>query len=97
SPERDKEAVTYHYNVSNDFYALWLDSCMVYTCAYFRTPEDTLEQVQEQKLDHVCRKLRLRPGDRLLDAGCGWGAMSIHAAKNYGVEALGVTLSQPQA
>src|ERR1700694_4036788 len=71
---RDREAVTYHYNVSNDFYALWLDQRMVYTCAYFGTPEDTIDTAQERKLDHVCRKLRLRPGDRMLDVGCGWGA-----------------------
>lgn len=96
SLERDREAVSYHYNVSNDFYGLWLDQRMVYTCAYFRTPDDTIDQAQEQKLDHVCRKLRLRPGEKLLDVGCGWGALSIHAAKHYGVEALGATISQPQ-
>jgi len=94
--ERDFEAVTYHYNVSNDFYALFLDRNLVYTCAYFGSPEDSIDTAQERKLDHVCRKLRLKPGDRLLDMGCGWGALSIHAAKNYGVEALGATISQPQ-
>jgi cyclopropane-fatty-acyl-phospholipid synthase len=96
SLERDRQAVGYHYNVSNDFYALWLDSRMVYTCAYFHTPEDSIDAAQEQKLDHVCRKLRLRPGERLLDVGCGWGALTLHAAKNYGAEVLGITLSQPQ-
>src|SRR5205085_2201862 len=69
---------------------------MVYTCAYFHTPEDGIDTAQEQKLDHVCRKLRLRPVDRMLDWGCGWGALAIHAAQNYGAEVLGVTLSRPQ-
>jgi cyclopropane-fatty-acyl-phospholipid synthase len=96
SVERDREAVAYHYNVSNEFYGLWLDRQMVYTCAYFHTPQDTIDKAQEQKLDHVCRKLRLQPGEKLLDVGCGWGALSIHAAKYYGVEALGATISQPQ-
>jgi cyclopropane-fatty-acyl-phospholipid synthase len=96
SKERDRQAVTYHYNVSNDFYALWLDSRMVYSCGYFLTPEDGIDAAQEQKLDYVCRKLRLRPGEKLLDFGCGWGALTLHAAKNYGVHVLGVTISQPQ-
>ena len=96
SLERDRQAVSFHYNASNDFYALWLDQWMVYTCAYFRTPEDSIDTAQEQKLDLVCRKLRLRAGDRLLDLGCGWGGLAIHAARNYGVHVLGVTLSQPQ-
>lgn len=97
SRERDRQAVTYHYDVSNDFYALWLDRRMVYSCAYFATPDDDLDTAQEQKLDYICRKLRLRPGERLLDIGCGWGALVIHAARRYGVEALGITLSRPQA
>jgi cyclopropane-fatty-acyl-phospholipid synthase len=97
SIERDRQAIAYHYDVSNDFYSLWLDRNMVYSCAYFRTPEDGLDQAQIQKLDHICRKLRLRQGDRLLDIGCGWGGLVIHAAREYGVEALGITLSQPQA
>jgi cyclopropane-fatty-acyl-phospholipid synthase len=96
SPERDRRAVTFHYDVSNDFYRLWLDRRMVYSCAYFRSPENSLETAQEQKLDYICRKLRLRPGQRLLDIGCGWGALVIHAAKNFGVRAEGITLSQPQ-
>jgi len=96
SQDRDRQAVTFHYNVSNDFYSLWLDRRMVYTCGYFGTPEDSIDTAQERKLEHVCRKLRLRPGERLLDVGCGWGALAIHAARNYGVEVLGVTLSQPQ-
>ncbi len=97
SQERDQQAVTYHYNVSNDFYALWLDRRMVYSCAYFATPDDDLDTAQEWKLDYICRKLRLRHGQRLLDIGCGWGGLVLHAARNYGVEALGITLSQPQA
>jgi cyclopropane-fatty-acyl-phospholipid synthase len=97
SKERDRQAVTYHYNVSNDFYALWLGKRMVYTCAYFATPDEDLDRAQERKLDYVCRKLRLRQGQRLLDIGCGWGGLVLHAAQHYGVEALGVTLSQPQA
>ncbi len=97
SPERDRQAVVPHYSVSNDFYALWLDSRMVYTCAYFKTPEQDLETAQVQKLDHVCRKLRLRPGQRFLDFGCGWGGLVIHAARYYGVEALGVTITPAQA
>ncbi len=97
SPERDRRAVTFHYDVSNDFYRLWLDRQMVYSCAYFRSPDDDLETAQEQKLDYICRKLRLRPGQRLLDIGCGWGALVIHAAKYFDVRADGITLSQPQA
>jgi cyclopropane-fatty-acyl-phospholipid synthase len=95
--ERDAKAVRYHYDVGNDFYALWLDERMVYSCAYFRSPSDTLDEAQRAKLDLVCRKLRLRPGDRFLDVGCGWGALIIHAARHYGVTALGITLSEPQA
>ena len=97
SIERDKKAVTYHYNVSNDFYALWLDKNMVYSCAYFEHPNEELDRAQERKLDYICKKLRLKPGERLLDIGCGWGSLIVHAAKNYGVEALGITLSEPQA
>jgi cyclopropane-fatty-acyl-phospholipid synthase len=97
SIERDRQAVTYHYNVSNDFYVLWLDQGMVYSCAYFATADQDLDTAQERKLDYVCRKLRLRPGQRLLDIGCGWGGLAIHAAQHYGVDALGITLSQPQA
>lgn len=96
-PARDAAAVRYHYDVGNDFYALWLDPRMVYSCAYFRSPDDTLEQAQLAKLDHVCRKLRLRPGHRFLDVGCGWGALIMHAAAEYGVNAVGITLSTRQA
>ncbi len=97
SKERDRQAVTYHYNRSNDFYALWLDQRMVYSCAYFATPDDDLDTAQQRKLEYICRKLRLRPGERLLDIGCGWGGLVIYAAQQYGVEAYGITLSQPQA
>jgi cyclopropane-fatty-acyl-phospholipid synthase len=97
SRQRDWQAITYHYNVSNDFYRLWLDERMVYSCAYFGSPDDSLEAAQEHKLDYLCRKLRLQPGERLLDLGCGWGGLILHAARHYGVEALGITLSQPQA
>ncbi|MBC7243218.1 MAG: class I SAM-dependent methyltransferase [Anaerolineae bacterium] len=96
SKTRDQQAISYHYDVSNDFYALWLDKNMVYSCAYFHSPEDDLDTAQERKLDYICRKLRLRPGERLLDIGCGWGGLVIHAAQHYGVEALGITLSRPQ-
>ena len=95
--ERDRQAVTYHYDVSNKFYALWLDQRMVYSCAYFETPDDDLDMVQERKLDYICRKLRLKPGQRLLDIGCGWGGLVIHAAQHYEVDATGITLSQPQS
>lgn len=96
-PSRDRAAISYHYDVGNDFYALWLDRRMVYSCAYFHHDDDTLDEAQLAKLDHVCRKLRLRPGDRFLDIGCGWGALVIHAAAAYGVDAVGVTLSARQA
>src|ERR1700676_3002151 len=97
SPERDRRAITFHYDISNDFYRLWLDPRMVYSCAYFRSPDDPLEAAQEYKLDYLCRKLRLRPGQRLLDIGCGWGALVIHAVKHFGVRAKGLTLSEQQA
>jgi cyclopropane-fatty-acyl-phospholipid synthase len=97
SPERDRRAVTFHYDVSSDFYRLWLDRRMVYSCAYFKMPGDDLNVAQEQKLDYICRKLRLRAGQRLLDIGCGWGALVLHAAEHFGVHAEGITLSEPQA
>ena len=96
SRERDRRAVTFHYDISSDFYRLWLDRRMVYSCAYFETPDDALDAAQEHKLDYLCRKLRLRPGQRLLDIGCGWGALLLHAAKHFGVCAEGITLSEPQ-
>src|SRR5207244_165809 len=90
-------AIAYHYDVSNEFYALFLDRRMVYTCAYYRRPDGDLDQAQEDKLDLVCRKLRLQPGERLLDIGCGWGSLVVWAAERYGVLARGVTLSRAQA
>lgn len=93
---RDRQAVSFHYDVSNDFYQLWLDSRMVYSCAYFNSVEDSIDHAQASKLDYICRKLRLRPGERLLDIGCGWGGLIVHAAQNYGVHATGITLSQEQ-
>ena len=94
--DSDHAAISYHYDVSNDFYGLWLDHERVYSCAYFETPHDSLDQAQRQKLEHICRKLRLRPGERLLDIGCGWGAMVCWAARHHGVHAHGITLSQRQ-
>ncbi len=94
---RDRSAIQYHYDVGNDFYRLWLDERMVYSCAYFERPDASLEEAQRAKLDLVCRKLMLRPGQRLLDVGCGWGALIMHATREYGVSALGITLSEAQA
>jgi cyclopropane-fatty-acyl-phospholipid synthase len=96
SKKVDAESISYHYDVSNDFYALWLDRNMVYSCAYFKHEDDSLDQAQEQKLDHVCRKLRLQPGEEFLDIGCGWGALIRWAATHYGVRATGITLSERQ-
>jgi cyclopropane-fatty-acyl-phospholipid synthase len=92
----DREAIQKHYDVSNDFYALWLDRRMVYSCAYFKTGTEDIDTAQEQKLDHICRKLRLQPGEKMLDIGCGWGGLIIHAASKYGVDATGITLSENQ-
>jgi cyclopropane-fatty-acyl-phospholipid synthase len=97
TPVRDAAAIHYHYDVGNDFYKLWLDRRMVYSCAYFRSAEDSLDVAQEAKLDLVCRKLRLKPGERLLDIGCGWGGLIMYAAEHYGVDATGITLSENQA
>jgi cyclopropane-fatty-acyl-phospholipid synthase len=92
----DKRFIQFHYDVSNDFYRLFLDPEMQYSCAYFTDWENSLEQAQHDKLDMICRKLRLQPGERFLDVGCGWGGLLCHAAKTYGVSAHGVTLSQTQ-
>ena len=95
SRARDKEKIEYHYDVSNDFYELFLDKRMVYSCAYFKRDDNTLDQAQVDKLDHILTKVRLAPGDRLLDVGCGWGALIIRAAQR-GAHAVGVTLSENQ-
>ncbi len=105
---RDREAVRHHYDVGNEFFSLFLDESMTYSCAFFsRVPKrkgilardepPTLEQAQEAKLELVCTKLRLQPGERVLDVGCGWGSFVMHAARRHGVEAVGITLSEPQA
>ncbi|MFF9808543.1 class I SAM-dependent methyltransferase [Streptomyces coeruleorubidus] len=93
----DRRAISHHYDVGNDFYEIVLGPSMVYSCAYWTSPEATLEQAQHDKLELVCRKLRLGRGQRLLDVGCGWGSMAVHAAREYGVSVVGVTLSQEQA
>jgi cyclopropane-fatty-acyl-phospholipid synthase len=97
SPRADRRAVRFHYDVGNDFFALFLDKRLVYSCAYFKTGNESLDDAQEAKLEHTCRKLRLTPGELLLDIGCGWGGTIIHAAQHYGVYALGITLSEHQA
>jgi cyclopropane-fatty-acyl-phospholipid synthase len=96
SPDENKKDIAHHYDVSNAFYQLWLDKEMVYSCAYFHDWSDDLEKAQIQKLDMICRKLRLKPGETVLDIGCGWGAFACHAAQNYGVKVHGVTLSEQQ-
>jgi cyclopropane-fatty-acyl-phospholipid synthase len=97
SLERDRQAIAYHYDLSNEFFALWLDPTMAYSCAVFDSPDDDLDVAQQRKLEYVCRKLRLRPGDRVLDIGCGWGGLILHAASRFGADATGVTLSRAQA
>jgi cyclopropane-fatty-acyl-phospholipid synthase len=97
SAERDAAAVRYHYDVGNDFFALFLDESMTYSCAIFSKGAQTLEEAQRTKLDLVAAKLGLEPGMRVLDVGCGWGSFAIHAAREYGVEVVGITLSGPQA
>jgi cyclopropane-fatty-acyl-phospholipid synthase len=94
---RDRASVRHHYDVSNDFYRLLLGPRLVYSCAYFERPDATLDAAQERKLELICRKLRLAPGERLLDVGCGWGSLLLHAAAHHGVTGVGVTLSEPQA
>ncbi|MCR9136105.1 MAG: cyclopropane-fatty-acyl-phospholipid synthase family protein [Alphaproteobacteria bacterium] len=91
-----KEAISHHYDISNEYYALFLDENMVYTCGYFTDWSNGIDQAQTDKLDHICKKLRLKPGETLLDIGCGWGSLLIHAAKNYGVTGHGVSLSEAQ-
>jgi cyclopropane-fatty-acyl-phospholipid synthase len=97
SLRRDAKAISHHYDVSNRFYEWLLGPTMAYTCAVFPSPTSTLEEAQEEKVDLVCRKLDLKPGQRLLDVGCGWGTMVLHAAEHYGARVIGVTLSRQQA
>jgi len=97
TPERDARAVRHHYDVSNEFFALFLDESMTYSCAIFSRGAETLEEAQAEKLELVCTKLALEPGQRVLDIGCGWGSFAIHAAERHGVSVVGITLSEPQA
>jgi cyclopropane-fatty-acyl-phospholipid synthase len=96
TPARDRRAVRHHYDAGNDFFKLFLDDSMTYSCAYWRTGAQTLDEAQDAKRELVCTKLALQPDERLLDVGCGWGSMAIHAAKRHGARVLGVTLSEPQ-
>ncbi|WP_277961408.1 C17 cyclopropane fatty acid synthase CfaB [Pseudomonas sp. RIT-To-2] len=94
--DTDAAAISYHYDLSNEFYQLWLDQDMAYSCAYFQTGTETLEQAQHAKFEHLCRKLRLQAGDYLLDVGCGWGGLARYAAREYGARVFGITLSKEQ-
>src|SRR5213079_1185073 len=94
---RDAEAVRHHYDVSNEFFALFLDETMTYSCALFEEGTETLEDAQRAKLELICGKLELQPGQRMLDIGCGWGSLAIHAAREHGASVWGITLSEPQA
>jgi cyclopropane-fatty-acyl-phospholipid synthase len=96
SPPRARENVHHHYDLGNDFYRLWLDEQLLYTCAYFESPEQSLEDAQVAKMDHVCRKLGLRPGETVVEAGCGWGALALHMARGYGVRVRAYNLSREQ-
>jgi cyclopropane-fatty-acyl-phospholipid synthase len=96
TPHKDAEQIQFHYDVSDEFYALWLDPRRVYSCAYYRDPSMELAQAQESKLDHICRKLMLQPGERFLDIGAGWGGLLLWAAENYGITGTGITLSHNQ-
>jgi cyclopropane-fatty-acyl-phospholipid synthase len=96
SRERDAAAIRHHYDLPPEFYALWLDRTLTYSCAYFESPDTDIDTAQQAKLDLVCRKLRLQPGERLLDVGCGWGSLLLHAAQHYGVSGVGITLSPRQ-
>jgi len=96
SLDGSRENIHRHYDLGNDFYRLWLDPQMVYTCAYFETPDATLEEAQRAKLDYVCRKLQLQPGESVVEAGCGWGAMALHMARHYGVRVQAFNISREQ-
>src|SRR5437667_5361073 len=96
TPQRSRENVHHHYDLKSDFYELWLDPQLVYTCAYFPTPTTTLEEAQIAKMDHICRKLQLRPGETVAEAGFGWGALALHMAKHYGVRVKAFNLSHEQ-
>ncbi|MFC0233446.1 class I SAM-dependent methyltransferase [Vagococcus entomophilus] len=96
SEKKSKEDIHSHYDIGNDFYKMWLDKTMTYSCAYFKTNHDTLEQAQENKVHHILNKLNMKPGETLLDIGCGWGTLIYTAAKEYGVRATGITLSEEQ-
>jgi cyclopropane-fatty-acyl-phospholipid synthase len=93
SSDASRQAIRFHYDVSNEFYKLWLDRAMVYSCGYFERADAEIDEAQQAKLEHICRKLLLKPGERFLDIGCGWGALVIHAARHHGVRAHGITLS----
>jgi cyclopropane-fatty-acyl-phospholipid synthase len=94
--DTDAASISYHYDLSNEFYQLWLDQEMAYSCAYFKSGDESLEQAQLNKFEHLCRKLRLQPGDYLLDVGCGWGGLARYAAREFGVKVFGITLSRRQ-
>ena len=96
SPWDSPTNVAHHYDIGNDFYRLWLDRQLVYTCAYYERPDLTLEEAQTAKFDHICRKLRLRPGETVVEAGCGWGAFALHMARQYGVRVRACNLSKEQ-
>lgn len=93
---RAQENIHHHYDIGNDFYKLWLDPQLLYTCAYFPSESTTLEQAQVAKMDHICRKLQLKPGDHVVEAGCGWGALALHMAKNYGVRVSAYNIAKEQ-
>jgi len=92
----DAAAISYHYDLSNEFYQLWLDQDMAYSCGYFETGSESIDQAQQDKFRHLCRKLRLQPGEYLLDVGCGWGGLARYAAREFGVKVFGITLSKEQ-
>ena len=96
SPTGARRNVHHHYDLGNEFYQLWLDRELVYTCAYFAAPDMSLEEAQRAKLDLVCRKLRLQPGETVVEAGCGWGALALHMARHYGVRVKAFNVSREQ-